>query len=152
MAWDIMKLAATPCLGRLAEGQASLVVSARLWVALRKSGQDPAPAMTQRLGAADAAWRFWLLMEEVGTAWPDPFLVSPPCCRRLNFDEAVLLDMVHHAARRDRIGFIRLVEDMLAVEIAERLYRATRAFVAALPQPAGDEAPADSAEPGPGQA
>lgn len=136
MAYEISRLAATPSLGGLSDGQASLIVTARWWVTLRKRGQDPACTMAERLGSEAAAWQFWLLMEEVGAAWPDPFMVSPPCCRRLSFDEALLLDMLGEASRENRPAFFALVGEMLSLDIAERLYRSARAFLAALPQPA----------------
>ncbi len=137
MAFNFSALLAQPVLGSLSEGQANIIVSARLWVAMRKRGGDPNLLMAQRLGSDSAAWQFWLLMEEVGTAWPDPFLVSPPCCGRMSHDESLLLDMLHHAAGRDGGAFHALLDEMLPMEHRERLYGTAGAFLTALTQLAG---------------
>jgi hypothetical protein len=135
MAFDFKSLLAQPVLTALTGGQSNIIVSARLWVAMRKRGGDPSPVMAQRLGSDSAAWQFWLLMEEVGTAWPDPFLVSPPCCGRMSHDEALLLDMLHHAAARDGAAFHNLLAEMLPMDHRERLYGTAGALVTALTQP-----------------
>ena len=136
MAFNFSALLAQPGLGSLSEGQANIIVSARLWVALRKRGGDPTPLMAQRLGSDSAAWQFWLLMEEVGTAWPDPFLVSPPGCGRMSHDAGLLLDMLGHAAARDGAAFHGLLAEMLPMEHRERLYGTAGTFLTALAQPA----------------
>lgn len=136
MAYDIALLARSPSLCCLPQDQANLVLAARLWVTMRKRGLDPSPAMTQRFGSSEAAWRFWLLMEETGTAWPEPFLVSPPCCRRLTHDEATLVEMAVHAAAGARAEALRLLGDMMPVESADRLHASALRFLAALEQPA----------------
>lgn len=120
----------------LSEAESALIVTARLWVALRKREIDPGPVMQTRLGSDRAAWQLWLLMEEVGTAWPDPFMVSPPCCRNLSFDEVTLLAMLRHARSGERAHFGRLLEEMLPDEICERLYTSAAALMAILPEPA----------------
>lgn len=124
-------------LDELGEVEAALIVTARLWVALRKRELDPGPAMQARLGSDRAAWQLWLLMEEVGTAWPDPFMVSPPCCRAMSFDEVTLLAMLRHAHRGERAEFGRLLGEMLPQEICERLFTSAAVLMAVLPEPAG---------------
>lgn len=136
MGFDIASLGQQPVLAQASERDARLVVTARLWVSLRKRGIDPAVAVSQRLGSEEAAWRFWLLMEEVGTAWPDPFMVSPPCCGRMSFDEASLIAMLDHARGGRRVQFLSLLKEMLPLEIADRLYGTARSFLEALPEPA----------------
>ena len=136
MGYDLARLGEARTIEQLDEWQAGLVVTARMWVVMRKRGVDPAEAMGQRLGSSAAAWHFWLLMEEVGTAWPDPFLVSPPCCRTLNHDEALLVDMIGDAAGGERMAFLTRLRDMLPVELADRLFTTTRSFLTALTQPA----------------
>lgn len=120
----------------LGETEAALIVTARLWVAMRKREIDPGPAMQARLGSERAAWQLWLVMEEVGTAWPDPFMVSPPCCRQMSFDEMTLLAMLRHARLGERAEFGRLLGEMLPQEICERLYTSATALTAVLPEPA----------------
>lgn len=125
-----------PTIDDLDEGDAALLVTARLWVALRKRDVDPSAAMTARLGSERGAWQLWLLLEEVGVAWPDPFMVSPPCCRRVSFDETTLLTMLGHARRGERPAFLRLLEEMLPADMCERLYGSAEALIAVLPEPA----------------
>ncbi len=129
MVLDLAHLLEPQSLNRLEEGEARLVIAARLWVGLRKRGADPNPAIALRLGSDAAAWRFWLLMEEVGTAWPEPFLVSPPCCSRMTMDEAALCDMLRAAGEANKAGFVQLLEDLLPLELAERLYNSAGAFL-----------------------
>lgn len=136
MGLDIAALARMPMLASLDEEEARLLQAARLWVGLRKQGIDPGPAMTARLGSKAAAWKFWLLMEEVGTAWPDPFLLSPPCCGRLTGDEATLCQMLHAAAAGDRAAFLRLLEELLPIEFSDRLYSSACSLISSLAQPA----------------
>ena len=132
MAYDLAALTRSLALDSLPQEQAGLLLTARLWVLMRKRGLDPAVTMAERLGSPEAAWRLWLLMEEVGTAWPDPFLVSPPCCRRLSHDERVLLDMLSLAGSGERLPFLRLLQEMIPVETADRLHTSAVAFLAAL--------------------
>ena len=123
----------TPRLATLGEAQGNFIVTCRLWVTLRKRGLNPSAAVADRIGCPRAAMRFWLLMEEVGAAWPDPFVVSPPCCPRLSFDEATLLQVIEHAAAGDRAGVMRLLAEMLPIELSDRLYGAARGYLTAIP-------------------
>ena len=133
--FDIQRLARQPSLAEAPTCDARLIVTARLWVTLRKRGFDPDIMTAQRLGTAEAACRFWLLMEEVGAAWPEPFMVSPPCCGRMSTDEATLLTMIVQAGRNQRIEFIATLREMIPIESADRLYAATRSLLDAMPRP-----------------
>jgi hypothetical protein len=114
--WTIPDLAAVPA------AQAQWIGAVRLWVMMCKLGQPPMQAVTERMGSARAAAHLHLLIEEIGAAWPDPFCVSPPCCRCLSHDEATLAAMIVIAGRGDRPGFDRLLEDLLPAEVRERLF------------------------------
>ena len=136
MAQDLYRLFNLAPLDTCDAGNRDLILCARLWVSLRKRGDDPTALMATRLGSEAAAWQFWLLMEEIGTAWPEPFIVSPPCCSAMSFDEHVLAGMVERASRGDRSGFSGLLCEMLPAEHCERLYRTTGAFLDSLAKPA----------------
>lgn len=136
MTTDLAVLTRTPCIGCLDEPHRAMIVTMRWWVSLRKRGCNPSTAIAERLGSEEAVVRFWLFMEAVGAAWPDPFIVSPPCCGRLSFDEATLVQMLGHIGRGDRCGLYRLLGEMLPIEQSERLYVATAALLDAVAQPA----------------
>jgi hypothetical protein len=94
----------------------------RLWVAERSRGRCATKAVGAALGSLRAAAHLHLLLEEVGAAWPEPFAVSPPCCRGLSHDEALLADMMRLGAAGDRPGFDRLLREMLPEDERERLF------------------------------
>jgi hypothetical protein len=112
----------TPELGSMPAAEARIISALRLWVVMNKLGRPPMQMVTERLGSARAAAHLHLLIEEIGAAWPEPFCVSPPCCRRLSHDEATLGAMVAIAGGGDRRGFDRLLEDLLPPEVRERLF------------------------------
>jgi hypothetical protein len=115
-------LSATPAMAELAPRDAELVSALRFWVAANRNGRCPIAAASARLGSPRAGAHLHLLLEEIGAAWPDPFAVSPPCCRRLSHDEALLADMVALAAADERPAFDRLLADLLPADARERLF------------------------------
>jgi hypothetical protein len=106
----------------LPSSEADLAASLRLWVVMCKLGRCPLQAVADRLGTMRAAAHLHLLLEEIGAAWPDPFCIAPLCCPRLSHDEALALDMVRAAARGDRPGFDRLLQEMIPADMRERLF------------------------------
>lgn len=118
----IDQLLRTPDIRALAPADADLAASLRLWVVMNKLGRCPMQALAHRLGSVRAAARLSLLLEEIGAAWPDPFCIAPPCCPKLSHDEVLALDMVRTAARGDRPGFDRLLQEMLPADMRERLF------------------------------
>ncbi|TFI59493.1 addiction module antidote protein [Sphingomonas parva] len=127
------------CLARRAElqelpDQAVRAVRAlRRWVAARGTGRCTMDSLRAQLGCLRAAVHLQLLLEEVGAAWPEPFSVSPPCCPRLSHDETTLAGMLSLAAAADRPGFDRLLSDLLAEDVRERLYHSARVLSGVLP-------------------
>lgn len=115
-------LGRTPNLSELAPAQATLLGALRFWVVARKSGRCPVAVAGVRLGSRRAGAHLHLLLEEIGAAWPDPFAVSPPCCRRLSHDETLVAQMFALAIGGDRAGFDRLLSDLLPGEARERLF------------------------------
>ena len=104
-------------------------------IALRRAlrtGRDPAArlaVMTAVLGGGFAALRFQLLVETLGAAWPDPFMVRRPCCRMATPDEQLLGIMLGTARRDDRAGFDRLLRDMIDDDARSLIWSAARGFV-----------------------
>lgn len=99
-----------------------IVQALRLWVTVRRSGRCGMQAVARTLGSLRAAAHFHLLLEEIGTAWPEPFAVSPPCCRCLSHDEALLSDMIRIGAAADLLAFDRLLGEMIGEDERERLF------------------------------
>lgn len=115
-------LAQTPDLRAMTFPEARVVMALRLWIMMGKLGHCPLRVVTERLGCARAAAHLHLLMEEIGTAWPDPFCAAPPCCPRLSHDEALAIAMIRTGGRGDRPAFDLLLADMLPADVRERLY------------------------------
>ena len=111
-----------PALAALATPDARLVRALRLWTLLRRTGQCPTQAMAEKLGSLRAAAHLHFLLEEVAAAWPEPFAVSPLCCRRLSHDEALLADMLRLGRQGDRPAFDRLLSEMIPADERERLF------------------------------
>lgn len=115
-------LAAIPSIADVGQEEMSALCTMRLWALTARSRCCSMRALAQRLGSPRAAAHFHLLMEEIGTAWPDPFCVSPPCSSRLTPDEACFTEMMRLSAWSDRPGFDRLLADLLPADERERLY------------------------------
>lgn len=116
------QLVRTPDIRDLDGAGARLATSLRLWVVMNKLGRCPMQAIAERLESVRAAAHLHLLLEEIGTAWPDPFCIAPPCCPRLSHDEALALEMVRAATREDRPAFDRLLQEMIPADMRERLF------------------------------
>jgi hypothetical protein len=116
----------TPAMAELERGEARILGALRQWVVASRSGRCPIAAAGARLGSKRAAAHLHLLLEEMGSAWPDPFAVSPPCCPRLSHDEALFAQMMAAAGQGDRPGFDRLLSDLLPGDARERLFLSAR--------------------------
>lgn len=78
--------------------------------------------VAEQLGSLRAAAHLHLMLEEVASAWPEPFIVNPICCGRLSFDEALLTDLMRAARHQDRPEFDRLSEEMIPERQRESLF------------------------------
>jgi hypothetical protein len=116
-----------PRLADLAPEQACLVAAARRWVmAQRHERRCPLQAAAAQLGCLQAAKALHLLLAQVGTAWPDPVAIAPPCCGVLTHDEATILGLVLAARHHGRPVFDALLCEMLAFDARDRLFDAAR--------------------------
>lgn len=104
------------------------VMAIRLCVICHKIDRDPAAELFQRLGSESAASRFAIVFEVVGTAWPEPFTVSRPCCTMLSPDEAMFADMMITVAARDRASFDMIICDMIGTDARETLFTTLQAY------------------------
>ena len=109
-------------LAAFAPVQQRLVTGLRHWATANRLGRWPVGALQDHLGCGRAAAHLQLLIEEIGHAWPEPFHLSPLCCRRASHDEALLAAMAGAAAADDRPAFDRLTFEMLGADARERLF------------------------------
>ena len=128
----IDRIATLPRTSSLGPAQARLIGGIRSWVAAHRQGVVPAQAVKERLGSARAAAHVELLLAEIACAWPDPFAVAPPCCPQLSHDEALSAEMLALAAEEDRLGFDRLLADLLPGDARERLFLSMRVLAGVL--------------------
>ena len=112
----------TPALDEIEPDGARVVAGLRHWVAAQRGGACAMSAAAARLGSRRAGAHLHLLIEEIAATWPEPFAVSPPCCRRLSHDEALLAEMIALSGAGERPSFDRLLADLLPSETRERLY------------------------------
>ena len=117
--------------------EARVAHALRLWVVVGQTGRCAMEAVAGRLGSMQAAAHLHLMLEEIGTAWPEPFAVSPPCCRHLSHDEALFADMIRLGRTKDRPGFDRLLGEMLPADERERLFLSATVLGEVLDRPRG---------------
>jgi hypothetical protein len=90
--------------------------------------RDPINDLINRFGSPAAAQRFLIVFEAIGTAWPDPFTVSRPCCCMLSFDEALFAHMVVASLSHNQAAFDRLTCDLLNSDARATLFATLNAF------------------------
>lgn len=129
MPFDLSLISLTPDLRTLPGAQARIALSTRIVVVLTKLDRDPRPELANRLGSEEAAERFLDLIGGMGTVWPEPVYVNPPCCPKLSYDEMMVLDLLTAAVRSDRQAFDDFLRDMLPPPARDTLYAAAGAFV-----------------------
>jgi hypothetical protein len=115
-------LARIPAMAELPEMEARVISALRHWVTARKAGGCGIAAAGSRLGSRRGGAHLHLLLEEIAAAWPEPFAISPLCCRRVSHDEQLLGRMISLGAAGNRPAFDRLLADLLPCDVRERLF------------------------------
>ncbi len=100
-----------------------LVMATRLAVLCQRRDVDPLALLTQRIGCQRAAIGLIHLVAVTGSAWPESFSLSPPCCRTLSHDETLLAAMAEAVAFDDRAAFDRCSRDMIGEDSRDFLWR-----------------------------
>lgn len=117
---------ALPRLDRLRPDQIALTAAARRWAAAVAARDCPLRAAHGRLGCGQSARGLHLLLDLVGSCWPEPFAVSAPHSPDLTHDEATLLVMLEAARDHRRPVFDALLCEMLDQDARDRLYDASK--------------------------
>jgi hypothetical protein len=101
-----------------------ILQSARIAILTQRRGGEPLASLTSRLRNTDHARRMLHLITLAGAIWPEPFMLSPPCCGRLTPDEALLGELAVHANHGDRPAFDRAGRDLISEDGRDQLWRA----------------------------
>lgn len=127
MALDLTHLlTARPLLAELMPTGQRLIAALRLTVLARRREVDPLAVLTERFGCATTGRRALHIIALTGDLWPERFTLSPPCCRSLSHDEALLGALAGHAAQADRPRFDREARDLLNEDARDQLWRELR--------------------------
>lgn len=126
MAFDLAALTSTPDIRCLPDLQTRLVGAWRYTHIARRSGCYRHTDLVRYLGNAKAIRPFHVLADEIGRAWPEPFVLNPPCQPLCSYDEMLMLDMTAAAAKDNRRAFDDFLADMVPERPREALWRAAR--------------------------
>lgn len=100
-----------------------LITGVRLTVVARRRQVDALAVLAERLGDTAAARHALHITCLTGDLWPERFTLSPPCCRSLTHDEALLAALVDCAGREDRPAFDRESAELLSEDARDQLWR-----------------------------
>jgi len=115
-------------LDALPPDEAAVIEAVRVWALMTRVRRSPDRAIAEKLGSRRAARQCRLLLSEVAAAWPDRLCVSPSGSESLSHDEQTLLAMIGAATHGDRLGFDRLLADLLPAAQRQHLYVCARMF------------------------
>ncbi len=127
---------APPTIAALPPNAHQLLVAIRAAIviqggAARGGDGDPAPRLSGLLGSGRAAAALLILIEAVGSAWPDPVAIYRPCARGVTHDELTLLRLIGCASRTDWAGADVLLRDYLPADARACLFHAASRLCAA---------------------
>lgn len=120
---SIAKLQARlPDLLSLSGAEARILLALRHAVVCHKLGRNPRPGLEEKLGSGLAATRFLIVIETVGSAWPESFHIGRTCCPCTTPDEILLLQMTRLGGTGDRPAFDRLIMEMIGDSERNRIF------------------------------
>jgi hypothetical protein len=100
-----------------------LIMALRLTVLAQRREVDAQAVLRERFGCANAARQALHIIYLAGDLWPERFTMSPPCCRTLSHDEALLGAMAGHVAAANRPAYDQAACDLLNEDIRDQLWR-----------------------------
>ncbi len=124
MATDLFQtLTARPLMVDLRIAGQRLIMALRLTVLARRRDVDALAVLNERLGCSARAHHALHIIGLAGDLWPERFTMSPPCCRSLSHDEALLGMLADHAFAGNRPTFDRVACDLLCEDARDQLWR-----------------------------
>lgn len=129
MQTELNRLLTPQRLGDAEPAAVRLVMAIRIAALCSARKVDVLPAIAERTGCQRLALRLLHFIAVAGNAWPEPFIVSPPCCRALSHDETLLVALTEAANDDDRPRFDRHSADLLNEEVRDLLWRELAALV-----------------------
>ena len=124
MATDLLQLlTARPLVSTLSPPGERLIAALRLSVLARRRDVDPLAVLAERFGSRPVAEQALHIISLIGHIWPERFTLSPPCCRSLSHDEALVGTLADLAADDARAAFDREAGDLLAEDARDQLWR-----------------------------
>jgi hypothetical protein len=97
-----------------------LLMAIRIWAARRRAGADPRCACAALVGPA--ARPLHTLLDSLAAAMGEPLCTMSARALAVTPDEALVLDLVEHAARSDCEGARRLLDGLVPGSAAVRLF------------------------------
>lgn len=126
MALNLAALTSTPDLRCLPEIQVRFVGAWRYMHIARRSSGYQHHHLLRYLGNLEAIRPFHVLSDEIGRAWPEPFVLNPPCQPLCSYDEMLMLDLTTAAAKDNRKAFDHFLCDMVSASGREAIWNAAR--------------------------
>lgn len=136
MPFDLGLIASMPDIRHLSAAQGRIALAMRIAVVFNKLGRNPMPELENRLGSSRAVGHFLNMIGEMGSTWPEPIYVNPPCCPKLSYDEMMLLDLLEACGRADRKAFDERLLDLVSAQARDKIYCAAEGFIASYVQKA----------------
>ncbi len=132
MPFDMNSLLKPPDLHDLSPIQIRLIQGIRMCVACRNGPEDAAELLSVRFGSVTAAKAAQNVAARLGDAWPQPFEIMRPCCRRTTPDEVTAAQMLLSVQLGDRRAFGDACGELLADTHHDGIYDAMALFTGAL--------------------
>ncbi len=120
-----------PDLMSLGKAEAQTIVALRVAVMSQKCFRDARPYLQERLGSELAVSRFLIMVEAIGSAWPESVKIGRACCPHTMPDEILLLNMLRCAVQGNRPSFDALICEMIDPCSRDRIYLDMTNFAAA---------------------
>lgn len=128
----VRALAAMPKLHDLPISGIHMITALRLTAVAKQAGDDPMQFLPVRFGSVTAAKAFMVVAQQMGAAWPEPFMLSRPCCGKMTHDEALAASMLIMAQSGERRRFSGLCGDLIAAKHHDSIYDGMLRFAGAL--------------------
>ncbi|MCB2079473.1 MAG: hypothetical protein KDE55_17475 [Novosphingobium sp.] len=129
MALDLAALTSTPDIRCIPHVQARLVCAWRYVHIARRCGNYSHHHLLRYLCSIEAIKPFHVFSDTIGRAWPEPFVLNPPCQPLCSYDEMLMLDLTTAAAKDDRKAFDAFIVDMVPEKPRDAIWHSARGLM-----------------------